>query len=240
MANIKVNELARELGIKNNDLMSYLREKGVDAKSVTSLVDDKAIAIAESFFGKRKIKHTEPKTENKSSKLFYQDGSLVRTKDADGNPLPITGPVFDEEGNLKKLPLDKNGFRIKPTKDENGNINVAVYSYTKDGRLVRLAKKADTPSKEAEPKKKEEAPAKAPEKAEENKAEAVNPVEVKEEKEPVKEVSKPVEEKVIVPVVTDEKKPVTKTVNTEHNTEDKKPVSNRDNNKSNDTRKDGQ
>ena len=146
MANIKVNELARELGIKNNDLMSYLREKGVDAKSVTSLVDDNAIAIAESFFGKRKIKHPEPKETAKSSKLFYADGSPVHTKDADGNPLPITGPVFDGDGNLKKLPLDKNGFRIKPEKDENGNITTTVYSYNKDGRLVRLAAKKEKPA----------------------------------------------------------------------------------------------
>ena len=91
MAKIKVNELAKELGIKNNDLMSYLREKGVDAKSVTSMVDDDAIAIAESFFGKRKIKKQEPKPEAKSTRLFYKDGSVVHTKDAEGNPLPITG-----------------------------------------------------------------------------------------------------------------------------------------------------
>ena len=168
MANIKVNELARELGIKNNDLMSYLREKGVDAKSVTSLVDENAIAIAESFFGKRKIKHTEPKESAKSSKLFYKDGTLVRTKDADGNPLPITGPVFDEDGNLKKLPLDKNGFRIKPEKDENGNIINAVYSYNKEGRLVRLATKKEKPEKaQEEPAK--EAPAKETKKAAEAK-----------------------------------------------------------------------
>ena len=168
MANIKVNELARELGIKNNDLMSYLREKGVDAKSVTSLVDENAIAIAESFFGKRKIKHTEPKESAKSSKLFYKDGTLVRTKDADGNPLPITGPVFDEDGNLKKLPLDKNGFRIKPEKDENGNIINAVYSYNKEGRLVRLATKKEKPEKAQEAPAKE-APAKETKKANEAK-----------------------------------------------------------------------
>jgi translation initiation factor IF-2 len=180
MANIKVNELARELGIKNNDLMSYLREKGVDAKSVTSLVDENAIAIAESFFGKRKIKHTEPKESAKSSKLFYKDGTLVRTKDADGNPLPITGPVFDEDGNLKKLPLDKNGFRIKPEKDENGNIINAVYSYNKEGRLVRLATKKEKPEKaQEEPAK--EAPAKETKKATEaKKTEPVAPAKTEE------------------------------------------------------------
>ena len=175
MSKIKVNELARELGVKNNDLMSYLREKGVDAKSVTSLVDDEAIAIAESFFGKRKIKHQEAKPENaKGGKLFYQDGTPVRTKDSEGNPLPITGPVFDEQGNLKKLMLDKNGFRIKPEKDESGNITTAVYSYTKDGRLVRLAAKKDKPAENP----KEEAPVKAEKKEAEKPAAA----EVKEEK----------------------------------------------------------
>ena len=207
MANIKVNELARELGIKNNDLMSYLREKGVDAKSVTSLVDDNAIAIAESFFGKRKIKHTEPKESAKSSKLFYKDGTLVRTKDADGNPLPITGPVFDEAGNLKKLPLDKNGFRIKPEKDENGNIINAVYSYNKEGRLVRLATKKEKPEKAAEEPVKE-APVKEAKKAPETKETeaASTPAASETEPAPVKEV-KPEAPK--MPVVKERVNPAT-------------------------------
>ena len=179
MSKIKVNELARELGVKNNDLMSYLREKGVDAKSVTSLVDDDAIAIAESFFGKRKIKRPEPKPEGKSSKLFYADKSVVHTKDADGNPLPITGPVFDEQGNLKKLPLDKNGFRIKPEKDENGNIITVCYSYTKDGRLVRLAAKKEKPAEKPveQPKEKEPIAATEPVKPAEAPAEPVKAAE---------------------------------------------------------------
>ncbi|MBO4324783.1 MAG: translation initiation factor IF-2 [Lachnospiraceae bacterium] len=210
MSKIKVNELARELGVKNNDLMSYLREKGVDAKSVTSLVDDDAIAIAESFFGKRKIKHVEPKQENaKSGKLFYQDGTPVHSKDSDGNPLPITGPVFDEQGNLKKLMLDKNGFRIKPEKDENGNLTTAVYSYTKDGRLVRLAAKKDKPAE-----KKEEAPAPA----------AKEPVKAEEPK-PEKKVAA-AEPAAIVPTVTETapEAPVTRTAPEKTETADK-PVS---------------
>ena len=191
MAKIKVNELAKELGIKNNDLMSYLREKGVDAKSVTSMVDDDAIAIAESFFGKRKIKKVEPKPEAKSTRLFYKDGSVVHTKDSDGNPLPITGPVFDADGNLKKLTLDKNGFRIKPEKDENGNITSAVYAYTPDGRLVRLARKKDKASAKEKPEVKEEAPAVKEEKA----------PEIKEEK-PVEAAMKAQEE--VEPAVKDQ------------------------------------
>ncbi|MBO4485362.1 MAG: translation initiation factor IF-2 [Lachnospiraceae bacterium] len=206
MAKIKVNELAKELGIKNNDLMSYLREKGVDAKSVTSMVDDDAIAIAESFFGKRKIKKVEPKPEAKSTRLFYKDGSVVHTKDSDGNPLPITGPVFDADGNLKKLTLDKNGFRIKPEKDENGNITSAVYAYTPDGRLVRLAMKKDKAPAKEKPEVKEEAPAGKEEKAPEIKEEkpvAAAPKAQEEEKPAVKEP----EEKIDV-------KPVTKQANT--------------------------
>ena len=206
MAKIKVNELAKELGIKNNDLMSYLREKGVDAKSVTSMVDDDAIAIAESFFGKRKIKKVEPKPEAKSTRLFYKDGSVVHTKDSDGNPLPITGPVFDADGNLKKLTLDKNGFRIKPEKDENGNITSAVYAYTPDGRLVRLAMKKDKAPAKEKPEVKEEAPAGKEEKAPEIKEEKPAEAALKAQEE-VKPAVKEPEEKIDV-------KPVTKQANT--------------------------
>ena len=206
MAKIKVNELAKELGIKNNDLMSYLREKGVDAKSVTSMVDDDAIAIAESFFGKRKIKKVEPKPEAKSTRLFYKDGSVVHTKDSDGNPLPITGPVFDADGNLKKLTLDKNGFRIKPEKDENGNVTSAVYAYTPDGRLVRLAMKKDKAPAKEKPEVKEEAPALKEEKAPEIKEEKPVAAALKAQEE-VKPAVKEPEEKIDV-------KPVTKQANT--------------------------
>lgn len=201
MAKIKVNELAKELGIKNNDLMSYLREKGVDAKSVTSMVDDDAIAIAESFFGKRKIKKVEPKPEAKSTRLFYKDGSVVHTKDSDGNPLPITGPVFDADGNLKKLTLDKNGFRIKPEKDEHGNITSAVYAYTPDGRLVRLAMKKDKAPAKEKPEVKEEAPAVKEEKATEIKEEKPAEAALKAQEE-VKPAVKEPEEKIDVKPVT--------------------------------------
>ncbi|MCQ2421619.1 MAG: translation initiation factor IF-2 [Lachnospiraceae bacterium] len=226
MAKIKVNELAKELGVKNNDLMSYLREKGVDAKSITSMVDDDAIKIAESFFGKRKIKQKPEQKQDsaKSSKLFYKDGTLVRTKDADGNALPITGPVFDEEGNLKKLTLDKNGFRIKPTKDENGNITSAVYSYTSDGRLVRLA------SKKAEPEKKEAAQ-KPVEKAKEP-AETEKKVEPKEEAPVIVPVTteaptEPVKKE--IPVEKTEDKPTLKVENKQPEKKPERPAQNREN-----------
>ena len=224
MAKIKVTDLAHELNVKNNDLMSYLREKGVDVKSFSSLVDDDAIAIAESFFGKRKIRVSENKQEAaKSSKLFYKDGSLVRTKDAEGKPLPITGPVFDENGNLKKLPLDKNGFRIKPEKDAEGNFINAVYSYTKDGRLVKLAKKTESaPAKEekkTEPKEEKKGTAKPVEEAAKSEPEQA----------PAKQEEKAEKTEVIVPVETKNDKVPEKTIPEEKkNDTEKKPSGNRE------------
>ncbi len=193
MAKIKIAELAKEIGAPAKDVMSYLRERGVDVKSYSSMVDDEGIKIAEDFFGARKERKPAPAAEPKRRALFDADGNPIKRKfDENGKPLPITGPVFDADGKpvqMRKQLFDAEGNPIKRKLDANGKpLPITGPVFDADGNPVQLRKR---PSEET--KTKPETPVKDA------------PVEVTET--PVKtEVPAPKEEKVVAEV--QEKAPV--------------------------------
>ncbi len=51
MAKVRVNELARELNVSNREILDYLAEQGVEAKSHSSSVDDDVALMVRSKFG---------------------------------------------------------------------------------------------------------------------------------------------------------------------------------------------
>ncbi len=60
---MKVHELAKELGIQSKDVITFLAEKGIEAKAAQSSIDDAAVAMVRKKFGK-----SEPAKENKEEK----------------------------------------------------------------------------------------------------------------------------------------------------------------------------
>ncbi len=58
---MKVHELAKELGIQSKDVITFLAEKGVEAKAAQSSIDDAAVAMVRKKFGK-----AEPAKEEKA------------------------------------------------------------------------------------------------------------------------------------------------------------------------------
>ena len=52
MAKIKVHELAKELGKQSKDVLSFLQEKGIEAKAAQSSVDQEAAQLVRKAFGK--------------------------------------------------------------------------------------------------------------------------------------------------------------------------------------------
>ncbi len=151
MAKIKIAELAKEIGAPAKDVMSYLREKGVDVKSYSSLVDDDGIKIAEDFFGVRKERKTAPAAEPKRRALFDADGKPIKRKfDENGKPLPITGPVFDADGKpvqVRKQLFDAEGNPIKRKVDANGNpLPITGPVFDADGNPVQLRKRTTSDS----------------------------------------------------------------------------------------------
>ena len=177
MAKVKVGELAKELGQKPNNLISFLRERGVDVVSKDTVLDDEGIRVAESFFGKRKIR---PEQKNA---VYDSNGNPVKIHaDAEGRPIPLKGGYYDFEGNEKHLIVDENGYIIKRKLDENGKpipYEGKMYTYDKDCNLVpyRKLKKKTEPKPEEKPEKtaeKKETTAAVKEEKERPKEEAIS------------------------------------------------------------------
>ena len=64
MAKMKVFELAKELEIQSKDVITYLREKGMDVKAAQSSIEEEAIALVREQFkkadkGQEKVLETE-------------------------------------------------------------------------------------------------------------------------------------------------------------------------------------
>lgn len=66
MAKMRVHELAKELGVQNKDILSFLQGKGIEAKAVQSSVDEDAAQLVRKAFGKTKT--VSVKTEGSDKK----------------------------------------------------------------------------------------------------------------------------------------------------------------------------
>ena len=68
MAKIKVHELAKELDKQSKDVLSFLQEKGIEAKAAQSSVDEEAAQLVRKAFGKGESeKKTEVSGQQKTS-----------------------------------------------------------------------------------------------------------------------------------------------------------------------------
>ncbi len=177
MAKMKVHELAKELDVPSKDLVSYLREKGVDVKTHFSFLEDREIKIAEDFFGRpKKSAASEKKAapEGKQRKqLFDANGNPIRRKfDKDGKPLPITEPVFDADGKpvqVRKQLFDANGNPIRRKFDKDGKpLPITGPVFDAEGRPVQLKRRGmeagAAPAEEKKTENKQADTALAPEK----------------------------------------------------------------------------
>ena len=54
MAKIKVHELAKELELQSKDILSFLQEKGIEAKAAQSSLEEDAAALVRNSLGKKK------------------------------------------------------------------------------------------------------------------------------------------------------------------------------------------
>jgi len=70
MAKMKVHELAKELGIQSKEIITYLKEKGMEVKAAQSSIEDEAIALVRGRFKKedKTQKVTEKTVEEKAGK----------------------------------------------------------------------------------------------------------------------------------------------------------------------------
>ena len=76
MAKIKVHEIAKELGKQSKEIISFLQDKGIEAKAAQSSLEEEAAALVRKAFGKREEMKEEAPAEirkiwrNKSRHLY--------------------------------------------------------------------------------------------------------------------------------------------------------------------------
>jgi translation initiation factor IF-2 len=160
----KVYEVAKECNIAVNKIVSYLREKGVDVKGPKDTLDEPALNIIYEFYGTPKsvVKAREAANQATTAHgriLYDANGNPIKPKfDENGKQLPITGPVYDENGRklvLKKQYYDANGNPVKRQLDENGKpLPFKEPVYDENGKLVVFKKRVK--KEEAEASKSEE------------------------------------------------------------------------------------
>ncbi len=191
MHKLKVFELAKELGVTNRLILSYLRLRGMDVKSHMSALDtqqEKMVreAVASGFHikndteAKLQLQKETNQVENKEKKV--QERSAIRPKKK--NLIRVDRPQ-----NAKTQEGKKFHMSAKPAaKPENKETEAAAKAKAAEAQAKREeVKKA--PAKAAEPKKAEET--KTVEKKPEVKAAEVKPAEPKTQ--PEKTVDKPAE-----------------------------------------------
>ena len=52
MSKVRVHELAKELNVTNKDIIQFLEEKNIEAKSHMSALEDEHVAMVRTKFGK--------------------------------------------------------------------------------------------------------------------------------------------------------------------------------------------
>ncbi|MCH5269332.1 MAG: translation initiation factor IF-2 [Lachnospiraceae bacterium] len=75
MAKIKIHELAKEIGVSSKEVLTFLQEKGVEAKAAQSSIEEDAAAMVKTHFGggaelkaAEVVKEDKPKAAEKTAK----------------------------------------------------------------------------------------------------------------------------------------------------------------------------
>lgn len=125
MAKFRVYELAKELDTQSKEILTFLQEKGIEAKSAQSSVDDEVAGIIRSRFAKSKaeeksaegVKPAEPAKEPKSEKepkpTKEENGEKSRQGEAEGNkaaqPKKKKNIIFVSNPQNSKMPGGQRG-----------------------------------------------------------------------------------------------------------------------------------
>lgn len=82
MAKMKVHELAKELEIQSKDIITYLKEKGMEVKAAQSSIEDEAIALVRGRFKKEDKGQTEVEKAEKKATTAVEKTAEVKAETA--------------------------------------------------------------------------------------------------------------------------------------------------------------
>ncbi|MCM1188252.1 MAG: translation initiation factor IF-2 [bacterium] len=117
MAKIRIHELAKELEVQGKDILSFVQEKGVEAKSVSSSVEEPIADSVRKAFGKKAGKQEEVQSAKKADGGKKAEGQSL----AEGqSPEKADGGKKAEGQSLEKADGGKKAEGQSPEKADGG------------------------------------------------------------------------------------------------------------------------
>ncbi len=99
MAKIKVHELAKELDKQSKDILSFLQEKGIEAKAAQSSIEEEAAQMVRKAFGGSKAEGASKETAEKSAPQAEAKPAPMEAKSA---PMEAKSASTEEKASSKQ------------------------------------------------------------------------------------------------------------------------------------------
>ena len=117
MAKIKVHELAKELDKQSKDILSFLQEKGIEAKVAQSSIDEEAAQLVRKAFGKdssEKKADTVGRQESAEAKEApkKETTSMKKAEKAEADKEKSAGKASEKENPGKESPVKAESDRV--------------------------------------------------------------------------------------------------------------------------------
>ena len=183
---MRVNDLAKEIGKKNNELTAYLKEKGIDKAAMSNISADEEKMLREKFNkidGNKVVNNNKENMENNRTVETTQEVSEAKKEEAPKKKVVVFRPQ-----NAQQMPAKKSGSKSATAPKKNTK---------KDAEAIKQPQKKATEEKKTDVSKSDIS---KEIKKEEKAVETVKTEEVVKAKEPVVHVESK------TPVVTEEKK----------------------------------
>ena len=152
MAKMKVHELAKELDKQSKDIISFLQEKGIEAKAPQSSIEDDAVALIRKQFGKERAETTKQevvKAEQETADIPKKKKKIIFVSNPHNSKMPGQKP--QQQGGERKAtsaPGNSNSTNLNQKKAVEPYRPVKPLTPPSPTPPVTMVSPAGTPKKE--------------------------------------------------------------------------------------------
>ncbi len=116
MAKIKVHEIAKELGKQSKEIISFLQDKGIEAKAAQSSLEEEAAALVRKAFGKREEMKEEAPAVIKEDMAEQKQASVPDDGNKTASVKAAGNKVENRQENKNDRPVQNSGEAPKKKK----------------------------------------------------------------------------------------------------------------------------
>ncbi len=152
MAKMKVHELAKELDKQSKDIISFLQEKGIEAKAPQSSIEDNAVELIRKQFGKERAETTKQevvKAEQETADIPKKKKKIIFVSNPHNSKMP--GQKSQQQGGERKVTSasgNSNSTNVNQKKAAEPYRPVKPLTPPSPTPPVTMVSSANTPKKE--------------------------------------------------------------------------------------------